>query len=65
MTKTDVADPTSRWISITATYEPITTKLSDETAAKEDKYAAIDYWIERLKEDKESIKRTGKPRTHS
>ncbi len=64
MTKTNVPAPDSRWISITATYDTLTTKLSDATASKQDKYVAIDYWIARLKEDKQSIKDTGSPRTY-
>ena len=57
-------DPTSTWISITATYDGITTKLNDGTGTKADHLAAIDYWMKRLQEDRAAIAAGGKAHTH-
>ena len=57
-------DPTSSWISITGTYDTITTKLNDGKATKADKLVAIDYWMKRLQEDRASIASGGKAHTH-
>lgn len=64
LTKTNVPDPTSTWISIAGTYDTLTTKLNDGTGSKQDQLAAIDYWTARLREDRASIASGGKAHTH-
>jgi hypothetical protein len=64
LTRTSVPDPNSTWISITGTYDVITTKLNDGTGSKQDQLTAIDYWTARLKDDRASIAAGGKAHTH-
>ena len=64
MPKTNVPDPSCTWISITSTYDAITTKLNDGSGSKSDQLAAIDYWTARLKEDRASIAAGGHAKTH-
>ncbi len=64
LTRTNVPDPSSTWISITGTYDAITTKLNDGGGSKKDQLTAIDYWMARLREDKASIEAGGKAHTH-
>lgn len=69
LSKTNVPDPACPWPSITGTYEAITTKLNkkDERGQKpqkEDRLAAIDYWMARLQEDRASIAAGGDAHTH-
>ncbi len=65
-TETNVPDPSSTWISITETYDTITTKLNEKNVNKKDRLAAIDYWTARLQEDRTSINTGGDAhiRTH-
>jgi hypothetical protein len=64
LTKTNIPDPTSTWISITGTYDTITAKLNDGSGSKADRLAAIDYWMKRLQEDRASIASGGNAHTH-
>lgn len=60
LTTTKVPKPRCPWPTIPGTYTAITKKLNTknrkgETAPKEYRLAAIDYWMERLQEDRKSI----------
>ena len=64
MARTKIPDPSCPWISITSTYDAITTKLNDGTGSKSDQLAAIDYWMARLQEDRASVASGGHANTH-
>lgn len=59
----------SPWLTITGTYDAITTKLNTPDAngkkpKKADRLVAIDYWMARLREDRASIDAGGDALTH-
>jgi hypothetical protein len=58
--KSGVVDTTG-WKNIQHAYQGITAKLKDPTGKTPTKLAAIDYWMARLAEDRNSIANGGGP----